>query len=200
MTAAATARAVLLRRGIALEGATLAWNVVGTVVVLVAAVRAGSAALAGFGLDSLVEIGASTVVVWQLRDTGGQRERRALTAIGAAFVVLAVYIAAESAVTLLGHHHPRHSALGMVWTGATCAVMLGLAAAKARTGRALENPVLRAEARVTLVDAYLAGAVLLGLVLNAALGWWWADPVAALVIVGYAVREARELLGRSSAR
>jgi len=99
----------LLRRGLALEYTTLAWNVVGTVVVLAAALTAGSVALAGFGLDSLIEIGASTVVVWQLNDTGGRRERRALRLIGAAFIALAIYIAAQAAYTLPARRPPRTS-------------------------------------------------------------------------------------------
>jgi divalent metal cation (Fe/Co/Zn/Cd) transporter len=184
----------LLRRGLALEYATLSWNVVGTVVVITAALSAGSVALAGFGLDSLIEIGASTTVVWQLKDTGGTRERRALRLIGIAFIGLAIYIAVQAAHTLISANHPEHSTLGIAWTAATCAVMLALAAGKDRTGRALGNRVLQTEARVTLIDAYLAAAVLLGLVANAALDWWWADPLAGLVIVYYGLREGRQAL------
>jgi divalent metal cation (Fe/Co/Zn/Cd) transporter len=184
----------LLRRGLALEYTTLAWNVVGTVVVLAAALSAGSVALAGFGLDSMIEIGASTIVVWQLKDTGGTRERRALRLIGTAFIALAIYIAAQAAYTLITADHPEQSTVGIVWTAVTCAVMLALAAGKIRTGTALENRVLQTEGRVTLVDAYLAAAILLGLLANAALDWWWADPLAALVIVYYGFREGRQAL------
>lgn len=92
---------------------------------------------------------------------------------------------------LVTQSHPRSSPLGIGWTAVTCAVMLGLAGGKAATGRALGNPVLQTEGRVTLIDAYLAGAVLVGLVLNAAVGWWWADPLAGAVIVFYGVREGR---------
>jgi divalent metal cation (Fe/Co/Zn/Cd) transporter len=187
----------LPRRGLALEYATLSWNVVGTVVVITAALSAGSVALAGFGLDSLIEIGASTIVVWQLKDTGGTRERRALGLIGIAFIALAVYITAQAAYTLISANHPEHSTLGIAWTAATCGLMLALAAAKARTGRALGNHVLQTEGRVTLIDAYLAAAVLLGLVANAALDWWWADPLAVLVIVYYGLREGRQALHAS---
>jgi divalent metal cation (Fe/Co/Zn/Cd) transporter len=190
----ATTAQTLLRRGLALEYATLSWNVVGTVVVITAALSAGSVALAGFGLDSLLEIGASTIVVWQLKDTGGTRERHAMRLIGMAFVALAIYIAAQAAYTLISANRPEQSALGIAWTAVTCGVMLALAAGKARTGRALGNRVLQTEGRVTLIDAYLAAAVLLGLVANAALGWWWADPLAGLVIVHYGLREARQAL------
>lgn len=182
-------RATLLRRGLVLEYVTLGWNVVGTFVVLVAGVAAGSVALIGFGLDSALEILASTVVVWQLRDTVGTRERPALLVLGSAFCALAVYIAAQATVTLAAGDAPESSPLGIAWTALTLAVMLALATGKARTGRALDNRVLLTEGRVTLVDAYLAGAVLVGLVLNATAGAWWADPVAGLVIVGYGLRE-----------
>jgi divalent metal cation (Fe/Co/Zn/Cd) transporter len=188
-------RAALLRRGFALEYATLGWNVVGIAVLAVAAWTARSVALAGFGLDSLIEIGASTVVVWELSGSGEERTRRALRLIGAGFAALAVYLLAQSTVVLAVGFRPHHSALGIAWTAVTAVVMLGLAAGKARTGAALGNPVLRTEGRVTLVDGLLAAAVLLGLLLNASLGWWWADPAAGYVLVGYAVREVREIFG-----
>ncbi|HUZ56947.1 MAG TPA: cation transporter [Streptosporangiaceae bacterium] len=190
---APAASATLLRRGRILEGITLGWNVVGIVVLAVAAIQARSVALAGFGLDSLIEIGASTVVLWELSGTGENRQRRALRLIGGAFLALAGYLAAQSVVVLVTGYHPGHSALGIAWTAMTAAAMAGLAAGKARAGRQLDNPVLITEGRVTLVDGILAVAVLAGLLLNAAAGWWWADPIAALVIVFYALREAREI-------
>jgi hypothetical protein len=184
-----------VRRGLRLEYATLGWNVVGVPLLAVAAIRSGSPAAAGFALDSVIEIGASLVVVWELKGQTGDRERTALRLIGLAFIAVAVYVTAISAHSLMGDHHPQQSTLGIVWTAMTVGVMLSLARAKRATGRALENAVLLAEARVTLVDACLAAAVLLGLTLNAVIGWWWADPVAGLVIVGYAIREARATLG-----
>ena len=183
----------LLRRGFALEFVTLGWNVVGVVVLAIAAVAARSVALAGFGLDSLIEIGASTVVIWELSGTGQARQRRALRLIGYAFAALAVYLLVQSTVVLAAGYHPRHSTVGIGWTAATAAVMFALASGKARTGAALGNPVLRTEGRVTLIDAILATAVLTGLALNAALGWWWADPAAGYVLVYYAAREVREI-------
>jgi divalent metal cation (Fe/Co/Zn/Cd) transporter len=184
-------RRALQRRGFALEYATLAWNVAGIVVLTVAAISARSVALAGFALDSLIEIGASTVVIWEL--SGEERERRSLRLIGYAFAALAIYLLVQSTVVLATGYHPHHSVPGIIWTAITAAVMFSLAAGKARTGRALGNPVLRTEGRVTLIDGILAAAVLLGLVLNAALGWWWADPAAGYVLVFYAVREVREI-------
>ena len=183
----------LLRRGRLLEGITLGWNVVGAVVLAVAAVTARSVALAGFGLDSLVEIGASTVVLWELSGTGEQRQRRALRLIGSAFVALALYLAVQSSIVLAVGFHPRPSPLGIIWTAITAVVMFALAAGKWRTGQALGNPVLVTEGRVTLIDAGLATAVLLGLALNSALGWWWADPLAAYVLVYYGGKEAWQI-------
>ena len=183
----------LVRRGFALEWATLGWNVAGIAVLSVAAVTARSVALAGFGLDSLIEIGASTVVIWELSGTGADRQRRGLRLIGYAFAALAVYLLIQSTAVLVSGYHPRPSVPGIIWTAVTAAVMFVLAAGKARTGQALDNPVLRAEGRVTVIDGILATAVLLGLVLNAVAGWWWADPGAGYVLVYYAAREVREI-------
>ena len=181
----------LLQRGLMLEYATLSWNVVGTVVLIIAAVAVSSVALAGFGVDSLIEIVASAVVVWQLKgEQGSGRERRALRIIAVAFVLLAIYIAVQIAVTLTSQSHPGHSTLGIVWLAATVLAMFALAAGKRNTGHRLGNAVLQTESRVTLIDGALAAAVLAGVVLNAAAGWWWADPLSALVILIYGLREA----------
>ena len=187
---AAVSRA-LLRRGRLLEVATLGWNVLGVVVLAAAALEARSVALAGFGLDSLIEIGASVVVLWELTGKGEQRQRHALRLIGVAFGALGAYLAVQSAVVLSTGFHARHSPLGIGWIAVTAVVMFALAYGKRRTGAALGNPVLVAESRVTVVDGLLAVAVLIGLVLDAAAGWWWADPTAGLVLVGYAAHEAR---------
>ncbi|GAC1450939.1 MAG: cation transporter [Pseudarthrobacter sp.] len=187
-------RDALLRRGLRLEYATLGWNVIGLGVLAAAALGAGSPALAGFGLDSLIEVFASLVVVWQLKGVHKDREARAMRLIGAAFVVLAAYLVIQLIVVFASGVRPATSGPGIVWTALTFGVMLALAWGKIRTGRLMGNPVLRAEGKVTLVDAYLAGAVLGGLVLNALLGWWWADPLAGLVIIYYAALEARHAL------
>ncbi len=186
-------RAALLRRGFALEYATLGWNVVGIVILAIAAIGARSVALAGFGLDSLIEIGASTVVIWELSGSGEDRQKRALRLIGVGFALLAVYLLVQSTWVLASSFRPHHSTLGIVWTAITVAVMFALAFGKARTGAALDNPVLKTEGRVTLIDGLLAAAVLLGLVLNTTLGWWWADPAAGYVLVYYAAREVKEI-------
>jgi divalent metal cation (Fe/Co/Zn/Cd) transporter len=183
-----------LARGFALEYATLGWNVVGIVVLAFAAVAARSVALVGFGLDSLIEIGASVVVIWELSGSGERRQRRALRLIAGAFGLLALYLAVQSTVVLVEGARPRHSPVGIAWTAVTALVMFGLALGKARIGAALDNPVLRTEGRVTLVDGLLAVAVLIGLVLNATLGWWWADPLAGYLLAAYAVREVTMLV------
>ena len=180
----------LRRRGFALEWVTLGWNVVGVVVLAVLAFVSASVALLGFGLDSLIEIGASVVVIWELSGSGETRQRRALRMIGVAFLALAAYLLAESAIALGTGHRASPSYLGIDWTAVTALTMFLLSRGKTRTGRALGNPVLVAEGRVTLVDGFLAVAVLVGISLDLLLGWWWADPVAGLVIVYYAVREA----------
>jgi len=183
-------RSQLRRRGFALEYATLGWNVIGVAVLAGAAWQAQSVALAGFGLDSLIEIAASTVVVWELSTTSPLRQRRALRLIAYAFTGLACYLILQSTWALATGHRAGGSPAGIAWTAATAVVMFALAAGKSAVGRALDNPVLRAEGRVTLIDGLLASAVLVGLVLDATLGWWWADPLAGYVLVYYAVREA----------
>ena len=183
---------MLLRRGLTLEYLTLGWNVVGSVVLLVAAASVGSLALAGFGLDSVIEIVASLVVVWQLRGSAdARRERTALRLIAIAFGALAVYIGVQVAVTLARGSHAGHSIAGITWLALTVCAMLALAAAKRDTGQRLGNPVLTTEARVTLIDGAVAAAVLTGVALDALAGWWWADPASATVILVFALREAR---------
>ena len=183
----------LRRAGIALEVVTLLWNIVGVVLLAFLAYRSASVALLAFGLDSLIEIGASIVVIWELTDTGEQRRRRALTLIGWAFVLLAVYLSVQASVALVSGHHASPAAGGVGWTAATAVMMFALAWGKHAVGRRLGNPVLMTEGRVTLIDGILATAVLAGLLLDSLLGLWWADPAAALVVVFYAAREATHI-------
>ncbi len=200
MDAGTADRPMLRRRGLALEYATLGWNVAGSGILIVSAIATGSLALAGFGVDSLIEIVASAVVVWHLKgEANSARERVALRIISVAFVLLAAYIAVQVAVTLRSHTHPGHSTLGTVWLALTVLAMFALAAGKHDTGLRLDNPVLRTEARVTVIDGALAAAVLAGVVLNSAAGWWWADPLAAVVILVYGLREARHAWMEASA-
>jgi divalent metal cation (Fe/Co/Zn/Cd) transporter len=191
----AEARTLLLRRGLRLEYATLAWNVVGIGVTCVVAIVARSVALAGFSLDSVVEIFASLVVIGELAGTAtaasqGRAERR----IGLAFLALAAYLIGQAIVTVVWGVHPDSSPVGIGWLAATAAVMYTLAYGKAATGRALDHRVLRTEAKVTVIDGVLATATLAGLALNAATGWWWADVAAGGIIVVYGLREGVHLL------
>jgi divalent metal cation (Fe/Co/Zn/Cd) transporter len=186
---------ILTRRGLRLEYATLGWNVLEIGFIGYAAVLARSVALAGFALDSGIEIFASIVVIWQLRgDVDHERDRRAERLIGLAFLGLAVYLVGQIAVTLALAVRPDSSPLGIAWLAATAVVMFSLAAAKLRTGRELGNGVLQTEAKVTVVDGTLATAVLVGLVLNATLGWWWADLAGGVVVIAYGLREGRKAL------
>jgi divalent metal cation (Fe/Co/Zn/Cd) transporter len=180
--------------GLRLEYATLSWNAVAVPMLLVAAWGSGSIAAIAFALDSAIEIAASTVVVWELRGEAGEREARALRLVAFAFFAVALYLVVQFVVAMVAGDEPSASVLGIAWTAATVLVMLVLARGKQRVGVALGNRVLQSEAKVTLVDAALAAVVLAGLVLSAALGWWWADPVASLAIVGYALREGWEIL------
>jgi divalent metal cation (Fe/Co/Zn/Cd) transporter len=159
----------LLNRGLLLEYVTLAWNFVGTIIVVVAAIKARSVALAGFGLDSLIEIFASSIVIWQIKGIDRNREARALRLIGDAFFLLAIYVLAQAAYTLTAGIHPAPSLSGTLWLIMTVIAMLLLAWGKLAVGLQLRNPVISAEARVTLIDGYLAATVLVGLVLN---GFW----------------------------
>lgn len=140
------------------------------------------------------------VVVWQLTGVNQHRERMALRLIGSAFIALVIYIAAQLIFSFVTGTHAVTSLGGIVWIAATFLTMLLLAFGKRTTGQQLKNEVLLTEGRVTLVDAYLAGAVLVGLLLNALFGWWWADPLASLVIVYYGIREAIHALRESAAQ
>lgn len=195
-------RARLLRRGAGLESITLGWNVAGVIVLAFLALAARSVALLGFGLDSLVEIGASVVVLWELRGVAAERERRALSLIAVSFAVISTYLAVQSTWDLAHGLRPHHSVGGIAWTGATAVVMFALAREKGRVGRAARRDVLIREGRVTFIDGLLAVAILVGLSLNALAGWWWADPASTYVIVGYGVREcidiARTLRGHEA--
>jgi divalent metal cation (Fe/Co/Zn/Cd) transporter len=163
-------------------------------VAIAAGVAAGSIALVGFGADSLIESLAGVIVLWRFagrREHSDTAERRAQQLIGASFLVLAAYISVEALRTLLGGGHPEVSWVGIGLAAVTLAAMPPLAIAKARVGEALSSAATRAEGRQNMLCAYLSAALLAGLGANALLGWWWADPTAALVVAGVAVREGR---------
>ena len=159
---------------------------------IAAGLAAGSVALVAFGLDSAVEVFASLTVVWELRGADRSRERIALRLIGGAYIVVAAYVAWDALSALLGGVHPAASPLGIGLLAGTVVVMLWLGSAKIKVGRELDSPTVMADGRFSLVDAALAGTVLIGLVLTAVLGWWWADAAMALLISALAVREGIE--------
>lgn len=198
MNAPATARHDLQRRGLALAALTIAWNVVEAVVAVTAGVAAGSIALVGFGFDSTIEVLSAVVVVWHFRGElrGGYceaRERRALRLIAASFFVLAAYVAIEAARDLFFiDGEPGESKVGIGLAVLSLVVMPLLSIAKRRTATSLGSPTLRADAAETMLCAWLSAVLLAGLALNATIGWWWADPVAAIGIAGMAAREGVE--------
>jgi divalent metal cation (Fe/Co/Zn/Cd) transporter len=182
----------LTRRGFWLEYASMAWMTVEAAVAIAAGILASSIALVGFGLDSVIEFFAAAVVVWQLRGQA-DRETRAVRLIGITFFALAAYLGVESIRDLIGRARPGQSPAGIAVAAAALLVMPSLAVAKHRIGMALGNRTLMADAAESAFCAFTSGAALLGLGLNAWLGWWWADPAAALVIAALAVKEGLEV-------
>ena len=193
-TAASAGVARLRRRGFWLEYASMAWMTAEAAVAITAGVLASSIALVGFGLDSVIEFFAAAIVVWQLHgeEEGQERETRAVRLIGVTFFALALYLAVEGIRDLATQARPGQSAAGLAVAGAALVVMPALAVAKRRTGRALGNRTLIADSAETAFCAFTSAATLLGVGLNSWLGWWWADPAAALVIAALAVKEGFE--------
>jgi divalent metal cation (Fe/Co/Zn/Cd) transporter len=192
LTASPARFARLRRRGFTLEYASMAWMAAEAAIAITAGVLASSIALTGFGLDSVIEFFAAAIVIWQLRGDAEDRETRAVRLIGATFFALAAYLAAESVHDLVTHARPGQSIPGLAITAAALIVMPLLAIAKRRTGQALGNRTLITESAETAFCAYTSAAALAGVGLNTWLGWWWADPLAALVIAALAVKEGLE--------
>ena len=182
----------LRRRAVALAWLTVAWNVVEAVVAIMAGAAAGSLALIGFGLDSTVEVGSAAVIIWQFSGLDEQRERRALRLIAISFFALAAYVAAQATFDLVVGDQPEASPVGIGLAVASLLVMPILATAKRSTGRQLGSVTITADSQQTWLCTYLSAVLLIGLLLNATLGWWWADPLAALVIAALALREGLE--------
>jgi divalent metal cation (Fe/Co/Zn/Cd) transporter len=185
-------RAVLRRRVRLLVAATISYNVVEAVVALTAGTLASSVALIGFGLDSAIEVSSAAAVAWQFAGADPERrERRALRVIACSFFALAAYVSVEAVRALLGGGEADRSVVGIVLVAVSVVVMPFLSFAQRRAGRELGSASAVADSKQTLLCTYLSAAVLAGLVLNAALGWWWADPVAALLLAALAVKEGR---------
>ncbi len=177
---------------VALAWATVAWNVVEAVVAIAAGSAAGSVALVSFGLDSTIEVASALVIIWQFHGLDDQRERLALRLIGVSFFLLAAYVGVRAVLDLLASSEPESSPVGIGLAVASLVVMPALAAGKAQVGRRMGSPTVTADSRQTWLCTYLSAVLLVGLVLDAAWGWWWADPVAGLIIAGLAVREGWE--------
>lgn len=192
MSVAPPDRTRLRTVGRRLQWATVAWNSVEVLVTVALGVASGSLALVAFGLDSLVEVFASLVVVWQLDGAeADRRERRALRLVAVAFGVLAAYLVVAGVRQIVAGDEPGESPAGIVFLGVTAVVMFGLARWKRRVGTALASAPFRAEASITFLDGCLASSILAALVVNAAFDWWWADPLAAGVIGVVAAHSAR---------
>lgn len=186
-------RAVLRRRVRLVVAATIAYNVVEAVVAIAAGSAAGSSALVGFGLDSTVEVLSAAAVAWQFAGSDHEaREHVALRVIAVSFFALAAYVTFEAVRALAGAADADHSTVGIVLAATSLVVMPVLSWLERRTGRELGSASVIADSRQTLICACLSGVLLVGLVLDSAFGWWWADPLAAVVIAGLAAREGWE--------
>jgi divalent metal cation (Fe/Co/Zn/Cd) transporter len=193
----ATERGAIARRGRAMQYVTIAWNVAECIVALIAGFLAGSIALVGFGFDSAIEVTSSLAALWRLRwDSDEARreiaERHTLRVIGICFLVLAVYVAYDAGQALRQGDAPQASMVGIVLAALSLVVMPSLVYFKRRIASRLGSGALEAEARQTQICAYLSAILLAGLGLNAWLGWWWADPIAGLIMVPLIASEGIE--------
>jgi divalent metal cation (Fe/Co/Zn/Cd) transporter len=189
---AAERRTVLSRRVRLLVSMTITYNIVEAVIAISAGAMASSAALIGFGLDSLIEVSSAASVLWQFSGTDPEaRERTALRVIALSFFALAAYVTVDSVRSLTGGHDAEPSTAGIIVAAVSLIVMPLLSYAQRRAGRELGSASAVADSNQTLLCTYLSGVLLVGLLLNAVFGWSWADPVVALVIAAVAVREGR---------
>jgi divalent metal cation (Fe/Co/Zn/Cd) transporter len=189
----------LIKRGLQLEYFTVAWNVLEAFVGLAAGLAAGSVALVAFALDSVVEASSGTILIWRLRSestgkhTAEEAERRAIRLVAIAFIALALYVGGRALYDLMTRSEPSESPIGIALAIVSLIVMPLLAWGKLRVARRLDSRALQADSTQTVLCTYLSAFLLIGLVANALLGWWWADPLAGLAIAGIAAKEGREL-------
>lgn len=188
-----------IRRGIWLEYVTVGWNALEAIVAIASGVIAGSIALVGFGLDSVIEMSSGAALLWRLRSDADERrrervERIALYIVGVCFIALAVYVALDAANSLWHHEHPEESLPGIGIAAASLVAMPLLARAKRRVAAGIGSGAMHADSRQTDICAYLSAILLAGLLLNALLGWWWADPVAGIVMLPIIAKEGIEAL------
>jgi divalent metal cation (Fe/Co/Zn/Cd) transporter len=189
-----------VRIGLWLVAATMAYNVAEGAIALWAGAQAGSIALVGFGLDSYIECAAAAVLLWRLTleargahpDTVERSEQRVHRFVGATFVALALYVLVQAGWTLWSREAPEESFVGIILAAASLVIMPLVSWGKLHTAQIINSAALRAEAKETLACSYLSFTLLLGLMANAAVGWWWADPTAALLMVPWLVKEGME--------
>jgi divalent metal cation (Fe/Co/Zn/Cd) transporter len=185
-----------VRQGRRLEYFTVGWNLIEAAVALGAGLFAGSIALIGFGIDSLIETSSGAVLLWRLQEgeEGEKRERMALKLVGISLLVLAAYVAIDAAKGLILQEPPERSLVGIILAAVSLGVMPLLAWAKRRVAAKLSSQALVADSHQTDICAYLSAILLVGLGLNALFGWWWADPIAALAMVPIIVKDGLEAL------
>ena len=194
MASEAALRSQQLQRGMLLEYLTIGWNVVEGIVAVACGASAGSIALVGFGVDSFIETSSGAILLWRLRAEGAGHdaervERKALRLVGVSFLLLAAYVGFDAIKTLIQRERPEHSVVGIAIAILSLIVMPLLARQKRQAARDLTSAAMKADSRQTSLCAYLSAILLGGLALNAAFGWWWADPVAALGMVPIILRE-----------
>ena len=197
MTIQAMDRPALIRRGKVLEYATVGYNSLEGIIAIAAGLMAGSIALVGFGFDSVIEVISGVTLLWRLHaDVDEEKrervEQRALRIVGASFLLLAAYVTFDALKALVLREPPDESVIGIVLAAVSLVVMPFLVRAKRRVAGAIGSRALNADATQTALCTYLSAILLAGLLLNATLGWWWADPVAAMVMVPIIVREGLE--------
>jgi divalent metal cation (Fe/Co/Zn/Cd) transporter len=192
-------RQAVARRGKHLEYFTIAWNSLEGLVAVVAGAFAGSISLLGFGIDSFIEVTSGTVLLWRMAVDADvrkreQNEKLSLRIVGVCFLALAVYVAYESISDLVSRKAPEHSIPGIILACVSLVVMPLLSRAKKRVGKQLGSTAMHADAKQTDFCVYLSGILLIGLLLNTGLGWWWADPTAALIMVPLIAKEGMEAM------
>lgn len=194
MTAIAPERTAVLHRRVRwIVGFTIGYNAIEAIVAIVAGTAASSAALIGFGIDSVIEVLSAAAVAWQFTRKHPERyEKPTLRVIAVSFFALAAYVIVSAVLTLVGALEPEHSTVGLILTAVSIVVMPAVSLIERRTGRQLGSATVVADSKQTLICTYLSVAVLIGLALNSAFGWAWADSIAALVIAGFAIREGIE--------
>jgi divalent metal cation (Fe/Co/Zn/Cd) transporter len=190
--AAVIDRGSLIRRGRWLEYFTIAWNLLEAVVAVGFGILSGSVALVGFGFDSLIESLSGSVLLWRLADEGDDREKLALRLVGVSFMILAAYVTFDAVKALIYQEPPEASYVGIVLAAVSMLIMPLLARAKKDVGVKLGSPAMVSDSKQTNICAYLSVILLAGLILNALVGWWWADPAAALIMVPIILKEGLE--------